>query len=92
MKTVAGIDMGTQSIKVVLYNYETKQIIAKAQESVDLIAENDGTREQKVEWYDAALTKCFAAFSAADRATIQAIGISGHQHGFVPLDKDGKAL
>ena len=92
MKTVAGIDMGTQSIKVVLYNYETKQIIAKAQESVDLIAENDGTREQKVEWYDAALTKCFASFSAADRATIQAIGISGHQHGFVPLDEDGKAL
>ena len=92
MQTVAGIDMGTQSIKVVLYNYETKQVIAKSQEAVDIIAENDGTREQKVEWYDAALTKCFASFSAADRATIKAIGVSGHQHGFVPLDSNGKAL
>lgn len=92
MQTVAGIDMGTQSIKVVLYDFESKKVVAKSQEAVDLIAENDGTREQKVEWYDAALTKCFASLPAADRATIKAVGISGHQHGFVPLDKDGKAL
>lgn len=92
MQTVAGIDMGTQSIKVVLYDFESKKVVAKSQEAVDLIAENDGTREQKVEWYDSALAKCFAALPAADRATVKAIGISGHQHGFVPLDANGKAL
>lgn len=92
MKTVAGIDMGTQSMKVILYNWETKEIVAKTQEPVDLIAKNDGTREQKAEWYDEALTKCFAGFTDEQRKSIKAIGVSGHQHGFVPLDKDGKAL
>jgi xylulokinase len=92
IKTVAGIDMGTQSIKVVLYDWNAKRIIASSQEPVDLIASDDGTREQKTEWYDAVLEKCFAAFSAGERDSIAAIGISGHQHGFVPLDADGKAL
>ncbi|HPO03442.1 MAG TPA: FGGY family carbohydrate kinase, partial [Treponemataceae bacterium] len=63
MKTVAGIDMGTQSMKVILYDYESKKIVASAQEAIDLIAENDGTREQKVEWYDEALKKCLSSFS-----------------------------
>lgn len=92
MNTVAGIDMGTQSIKVVLYDWEAKKVVASAQEAVDIIAQNDGTREQKTEWYDAALAKCFAALKPQDKATIKAIGVSGHQHGFVPLDADGKAL
>ncbi|MDR2193117.1 MAG: xylulokinase [Treponema sp.] len=92
MKTIAGIDMGTQSIKVVLYDWESRTIVASFQELVDLIAENDGTREQKVEWYDAALEKCFASLSVKDKNSIAAIGISGHQHGFVPLDADGKSL
>ncbi|GHT88384.1 xylulokinase [Spirochaetia bacterium] len=90
--TVAGIDMGTQSIKVVLYDWKARSIVAQAQEPVELIAENDGTREQKTEWYDAALEKCFAAFSPEEKNSISAIGVSGHQHGFVPLDAEGKAL
>lgn len=92
MRTVAGIDMGTQSIKTVLYEWQTKKIIAKAQVPVALIAENDGTREQKTEWYEAALAECFAAFSAEQKASIAAIGVSGHQHGLVALDENGTAL
>ncbi len=92
MKTIAGIDMGTQSIKVVLYNWEERRIEKSFQEPLAIIAENDGTREQKTEWYDTALEKCFAAFSDEDKKTITAIGISGHQHGFVPLSEDGAAL
>lgn len=92
MNTVAGIDMGTQSIKVVLYDWEHKAIVARSQVPVDIIARNDGTREQKTEWYDAALEACFAAFTKDQKETIRALGVSGHQHGFVPLDSDGKAL
>jgi xylulokinase len=91
-KTVAGIDMGTQSIKVALYDWTAKKIIASRAEPVELIARDDGTREQKTEWYDAVLDKIFAAFSAEEKSTIAAIGISGHQHGFVPLDAEGRAL
>lgn len=92
MKTVAGIDMGTQSIKVILYDSESKTIQATAQEPINIIAKADGTREQKTEWYDTALKKCFAHFSEKQRSSIQAIGVSGHQHGFVPLDSKGNAL
>ena len=92
MKTVAGIDLGTQSMKVVIYDYEKKEIIEKASCPMDLISEADGTREQKAEWFDKGLEVCFGKLSAENKKTIEAIGVSGQQHGFVPLDKDGKAL
>ena len=92
MKTVAGIDMGTQSMKVVLYDYENKKTIESSSCPIDLISENDGTREQKTEWYKNAMEVCFGKLSKEGKATIQALGVSGHQHGFVPLDKDGNAL
>jgi xylulokinase len=59
---------------------------------VDMISANDGTREQKAEWYDAALKSCFDKIDAGLKATVAAIGISGHQHSFVPLDEAGKPL
>ena len=88
----AGIDMGTQSIKVVIYDWEKKETLASAQEPVPIIEENDGTREQKTEWYDAALAACFAALPDEQKREIAVIGVSGHQHGFVPLDGEGNAL
>ena len=92
MKTVAGIDLGTQSMKVVIYDYEKKEIIEKASCPMDLISENDGTREQKTEWFDKGLEVCFGKLSAENKKTIEAIGVSGQQHGFVPLAKDGSPL
>ena len=59
MKTVAGIDLGTQSMKVVIYDYEKKEIIEKASCPMELISEADGTREQKAEWFDNGLKVCF---------------------------------
>ncbi|MDR0635954.1 MAG: xylulokinase [Treponema sp.] len=92
MKTVCGIDLGTQSCKVLIYDYEAKTVLARSQTPIDLISENDGTREQKAEWYDAALKSCFDKIDAGLKATVAAIGISGHQHSFVPLDEAGKPL
>lgn len=92
MKTVAGIDLGTQSMKVVIYDYEKKEIIEKASCPMELISEADGTREQKAEWFDKGLEVCFGKLSAENKKTIEAIGVSGQQHGFVPLGADGKAL
>lgn len=92
MKTVAGIDLGTQSMKVVIYDYEKKEIIETASCPMELISESDGTREQTTEWFDKGLEVCFGKLSAENKKTIEAIGISGQQHGFVPLGADGKAL
>ncbi len=92
MKSVCGIDLGTQSCKIILYDPGAKQIIAKSQSSLDIIARNDGTREQRAEWYEEALLACFQAISPELRARITAIGVSGQQHGFVPLDGQGRAI
>jgi xylulokinase len=92
MQTVCGIDLGTQSCKVVLYDYEKKSVVASASAPVDMIAENDGTREQKAEWYDEALKTCFGKIDKGVKATIAAIGVSGHQHSFVPLDEKGTPI
>ena len=92
MRTVCGIDLGTQSCKLVVYDYEKKGIVAQSSAPVDMIAENDGTREQKPEWYDDALKACFDGIDAAVRSTIAAVGVSGQQHGFVPLDENGKPI
>jgi xylulokinase len=92
METVAGIDLGTQSIKVVLYDYNVKRIVEKQSCPLSIISENDGTREQKTEWYQQALKKCFDGLSPENVKTIKAVGVSGQQHGFVPLDKDGNAI
>ena len=92
MKTVCGIDLGTQSCKLVVYEYEHKSIIAQSSAPVNLIAENDGTREQKTEWYDEALKICFDKIDVEIKNSIAAIGVSGQQHGFVPLDKNGRPV
>ena len=73
MKTVAGIDMGTQSMKVVLYDYENKKTVESSSCPIDLISENDGTREQKTEWYKNAMEVCFSKLSKEGKATIQAL-------------------
>ena len=92
MKTVAGVDLGTQSMKVVLYDYENKEITESGSCPMELISKDDGTREQTAEMYEKGLDVCFSKLSEKGRASIQAVGVSGQQHGFVPLGQDGKAL
>jgi len=92
MRTICGIDLGTQSCKIVVYDYEKKAIVAQSQAPIDIIAKNDGTREQKAEWYDEVIKTCFNKIDKKVRKTIAAIGVSGQQHGFVPLDEKGKPV
>ncbi|AEJ20842.1 xylulokinase [Gracilinema caldarium] len=92
MKTVCGIDLGTQSCKVILYDFEKKVVVARSQAPLQMTARNDGSREQEADWYEKALKACFVGIDADLRASIVAIGVSGQQHGFVPLDEQGKPL
>ncbi len=92
MKLVMGIDNGTQSTKVILYDFVNKHIVAEATSPHDLISENDGTKEQKAHWWITALKKCIGEFDANLKKSVIAIGVSGQQHGFVPLDREGNVL
>ncbi|MBI9105302.1 MAG: xylulokinase [Spirochaetales bacterium] len=92
MNTVLGIDMGTQSIKFLVYDYEKKETVAETQASLEIITAADGTSEQEAGWWLEAAEKCAAAIAPGIRGTIRAVGVSGQQHGFVPVGDDGRVL
>jgi xylulokinase len=92
MDVVVGLDIGTQSTKVLAYDVGTKQVVASAASPHAIIQRDDGTSEQDASWYLDAIRACFAQLPAHVRDSIVAIGVGGQQHGFVPLSSDGSPL
>ena len=92
MSLVVGIDAGTQSVKLVVYDPADRRVLATHGQALELIARDDGSREQHPEWWIEAIRTCFAKLDPTLRKRVAAIGVSGQQHGFVPLDADGKVL
>ncbi|MBL7005557.1 MAG: xylulokinase [Spirochaetia bacterium] len=92
MNITAGIDTGTQSTKVVFYDYDKKQIAASSSAQHNLISRDDGTREQQAEWWIEAIEACFSQIPAEIKESVRAIGVSGQQHGFVPVDAAGAVI
>ena len=88
----AGIDAGTQSVKVVVYDDERRMIVASSSSPLPLIEEDGGVREQEAFWWVKAIKECFSSLSDDIRKGISVISVSGQQHGFVPVDKDGNVL
>ena len=87
-----GLDVGTQSVKLVAYDAASRRIVATHGQPLELIAGNDGSREQEAQWWIDAIRTCVAKLDSAQRAAVAAIGVSGQQHGFVPLDAQGNVL
>jgi xylulokinase len=91
-KLVMGFDVGTQSTKAVLYDVVAKEIVAVGSSPHDIIQKEDGTSEQQPDWWDAAVKNSVAQLPADKVQAVRAIGVSGQQHGFVPLGENGKVL
>jgi len=90
-----GIDSGTQSTKAVLMDIATGRECAIAVEKYRLYEKPDGSREQNPEDWIIALKKTICTIVKSSKITseqVLAIGVSGQQHGFVPLDKKGKVI
>jgi xylulokinase len=92
MDLVAGIDAGTQSLKVVVYDPIERIIVAGTSMPLDLSSTADGGREQRPADWVAALHACFREIDPAVRSRIAALAVSGQQHGFVPVDAAGDVL
>ncbi len=92
MTYVAGIDTGTQSVKLVVYDTASRRVVASTSEPLELISRDDGSREQHPSAWVRAIGDCFAKLDAGMRIRIEALGVSGQQHGFVPLDAEGQVL
>ena len=94
MALFIGIDSGTQSTKAVALDLDTGRIIAEARAPHTLIAGLPaGHMEQHPAEWTAALDQTISAVAAKiDRARVRGIGVSGQQHGFVPLAADGAVI
>lgn len=87
-----GIDLGTQSVKVIIYNVNTRAILSTTSQSYELISKQDGSMEQQAIWWIDGFKKCLNDINDDLKKTVIAIGVSGQQHGFVPIDKNGTVL
>jgi len=93
---VIGIDSGTQSTKVLVVDANNGKVLGEGAKAHRLIGGLPaGAKEQHpADWIDATQAGIRAALKQA-RATageVRAIGVSGQQHGFVPLDKKGAVI
>src|SRR5438094_3117418 len=91
-----GIDSGTQSTKALVVDSRDGKVLASASKTYDLIPNlPPGAKEQHPHtWRDATARAIRQALKAAkaSAAEVKAIGVSGQQHGFVPLDKNGDVI
>ncbi len=92
MTLTVGLDVGTQSVKLLVYDAGARRVVATQSLPLELIAADDGSREQRADWWITAIRACFVRIDPQLRARVTAIGVAGQQHGFVPLDAAGKVL
>ena len=92
MSRFLGIDLGTQSLKAIVYDSERREVAAEGSCELQLISRADGTREQLAEWWIEALHQALRQIPPACLSCVKAIAVSGQQHGFVPLAADARAL
>lgn len=83
-KLVAGIDSSTQSVKVVIKDANTGQLIREGK-----AAHPDGTSVHPSHWITALE---HAIESAGGLSDVSAISVAGQQHGFIPIDENGVVI
>ncbi|HTD85543.1 MAG TPA: xylulokinase [Candidatus Binatia bacterium] len=93
---VLGIDSGTQSTKVVVVDARDGKVLASGSQAYDLLPNlPPGAKEQHPHtWRDATAAAMRQALrqAKASGSEVKAIGVSGQQHGFVPLDSGGQVI
>ena len=91
-----GIDCGTQSLKTVALDGDSGQILASASKPYGLIEGLPaGHAEQDPQiWWDALRETVGKVLSdlGSRKSEVGGIGISGQQHGFVPLDANHQVI
>src|SRR5947208_3937963 len=93
---IVGIVSGTQSTKVLVIDARDGKVLASATQEYDLIPNlPPGAKEQHPHtWREAVASGIRRSLRQAKAvaAEVKAIGVSGQQHGFVPLDADGEVI
>ena len=94
MSLFLGIDSGTQSTKAIVLDLATGKVVGEARAPHQMIPGLPvGHMEQDpAGWVRALDTAIRGALAGVDRSAVKGIGVSGQQHGFVPLDEHGAVI
>jgi len=84
MTLVAGVDSSTQSVKIIVRDAESGQLVREGRAS-----HPDGTEVDPALWWKA-LQEAITSVGGLD--DVSAISIGGQQHGMVLLDSDGNVI
>ena len=91
-----GIDSGTQSTKALVVDAKSGKVLGAGSAAYDLIPNlAPGAKEQHPRDWVAATRKAIQTAlkgAKANAGEVVAIGVSGQQHGFVPLDTSGAVI
>ena len=89
-----GIDVGTQGTKALVYDAELGVVVGRGSKSYGLIEGlAEGACEQDPQtWVEAVRESVALALVDLDPSAVGGIGVSGQQHGFVPLDASHEVI
>lgn len=92
MDTILAYDLGTSGVKCALFSLEGR-VQASRTEAYSTAFPHPGWHEQRPkDWLDAIIRGTRLLLDAAPDAQVQAIGISGHSLGAIPIDREGTLL
>ena len=93
---VIGVDSGTQSTKSLVVDARDGRVLGSGSSAYGLLPGlPPGAKEQDPATWTKALVKATKAAllaAKADASEVVALSVSGQQHGFVPLDRDGLVI
>ena len=93
---VIGVDSGTQSTKALVVDAVKGKVLGTGSQAYGLIGGlAPGAKEQDPATWIAATSQAIGQAlkqAKAKRGEVRALGVSGQQHGFVPLDKKGQVI
>lgn len=93
MGFLLGIDLGTSSVKVGLFDCETLQLVTQSTQSYDVLHPQPGFAEQSPEaWWTAVQNAIRHTLSSIDRGDLLAIGVDGQMHGLVCMNEAGQPI
>lgn len=94
MKYVIGIDLGTSSVKTVLFDQNGKEIAQRAMEYPVYQPHNGWSEQDPEDWYQAAVATARYVMDISEVAPedVLGIGMSGQMMGAVLLDDKGQPL
>ena len=93
--TYLGIDIGTSGVKALLIDRDGKALGEATARAVEPVRPHPGWSEQNpADWWDATLNAIDALAKAhpAEVAAVRGIGLAGHMHGAVLLDRNDHVL